>query len=57
METSILSFSQNASTLSKTKIDILTTFTMSSANTFNLSQSKILSFGTELNWNVNPYPS
>ena len=36
------------STLSKTKILILGTLILSSANAFNLDQSKILSFGKEL---------
>ena len=37
------------STLSKTKIVILANFIFSSPNTFNLDQSRILSFGKELN--------
>ena len=37
------------STLSKREIVILAMFKMSSANTFNLITSKILSFGQELN--------
>ena len=37
------------STLSRTKIMIVATFNLSSANAFNLDQSRILSFGKELN--------
>ena len=36
------------SILSKTKIIILSTFILSSANAFSLDQSKILLFGKEL---------
>ena len=36
------------STLSKPNFNFLFTFILSSANTFNLGQSKILSFGKEL---------
>ena len=37
------------STLLKTNFNIWVTFTLSSANSFSLDQSKILSFGKELN--------
>ena len=47
--TSIFSFSHNVSTLSNSQVKGSVTFILSSANAFNLDQSKILSFGKELN--------
>ena len=43
------------STFSETNFKFSVTITLSSANTFNLDRSKILSFGTELKWPYNIY--
>ena len=46
--TSIFSFSQNVFYPSQNKFHFSVTFFFSSANAFNLDQSKILSFGKEI---------